>query len=112
MLPFLPFRRISIRRVAPEFGKIGISEANGRFSVAFPHWPGLSATLEPWQYDTFRTRFSDPAVEPAYSSFSLSPNGAVERITLRAASPVADFSHDYQNLEFRPTAPTACPATD
>lgn len=104
--PSLPLAGYAGSYSDPWFGTIRISEANGRLAVAFPHWPGLGATLEHWQHDTFRTRFSDPAVEPAYLSFALGPDGAVERITLRAVSPAADFSYDYQDLEFRPAAPT------
>jgi CubicO group peptidase (beta-lactamase class C family) len=102
--PSLPLARYAGRYADPWFGTITISEENGRLSVAFPHWPGLSATLEHFQYDTFRTRYNDDAVEPAYLSFAIGPDGRVERITARAVSPTADFSYDYQDLEFRPAS--------
>jgi CubicO group peptidase (beta-lactamase class C family) len=86
----------------PWFGTIAIRERNGTLAVEFPHWPGLSATLEHWQYETFRTRFNDPGVEPAYVTFALDHEGEVNRITMRAVSPVADFSFDYDDLNFTP----------
>jgi len=39
---------------------------------------------------------------PAYVTFALGPDGGVERISMRAVSPIADFSFDYQDLDFRP----------
>lgn len=103
--PSLPLARYAGAYSDPWFGTITISEADGRLAVAFPHWPGLTATLEHWQYDSFRTRFSDPTVEPAYMTFAIGPDGRVERITMRAVSPTADFSYDYQDLNFTPAAP-------
>jgi hypothetical protein len=38
-------------------------------------------------------------------TFALGADGAVDRIGLRAVSPLADFSFDYQDLDFRPAAP-------
>jgi CubicO group peptidase (beta-lactamase class C family) len=100
--PSLPLARYAGTYEDPWFGTITIREQEGRLAVDFPHWPGLTATLEHYQYDTFRTRFSDRMVEPAYFTFALGPNGNVDRITLRAVSAAADFSYDYQDLEFRP----------
>lgn len=59
-------------------------------------------TLEHWQYDTFITRFDDKAIEPAYVTFSLDADGRIDRVTMKAVSPRADFSYDYQDLLFRP----------
>jgi Domain of unknown function (DUF3471) len=58
--------------------------------------------LEHWQYDTFRVTWRDPLVEPAYVTFSLGPGGEVQRVSMRAVSPRADFSWDYPDLDFRP----------
>ena len=100
--PSLPLARYAGAYKDPWFGTITIREQGGKLAVDFPHWPGLTATLDHWQYDTFRTRYSDPAVEPAYMTFALGPNGNVERITMKSVSPVADFSYDYQDLTFAP----------
>ena len=63
----------------------------------------MSGTLDHWQYDTFITRFTDNAIEPAYVTFVLDAEGKIDRITMKAVSPFADFSLDYQDLLFRPT---------
>jgi CubicO group peptidase (beta-lactamase class C family) len=86
----------------PWYGTIAITENDGRLTIAFPHSFGLTAALEHWQYDTFRTRFEDEAIEPAYVTFALDAKGHVERITMKAVSPAADFSYDYHDLSFTP----------
>ena len=37
-------------------------------------------------------------------TFSLDAEGAVDRVTMKPLSPIADFSYDYQDLLFRPVA--------
>jgi hypothetical protein len=71
--------------------------------------PGFAfkgGTLEHWQYDSFITRFDDKTIEPAYVTFSLNSNGKVDRVTMKAVSPLADFSYDYQDLLFTPVQGT------
>jgi CubicO group peptidase (beta-lactamase class C family) len=100
--PSLPLARYAGRFTDAWFGTITIREAGGGLAVDFPHWPGLQGRLTHWQYDTFKLTFNDPVVEPAYFTFALGATGAVERITARAVSPIADFSYDYQDLLFTP----------
>ena len=47
----------------------------------------MGGTLEHWQYDSFITRFTDKAIEPAYVTFGLDADGKIERITMKAVSP-------------------------
>jgi len=75
---------------------------DGKLRIDFKSTPRMGGVLEHWQYDTFLTRFDDRTIEPAYVTFSLDANGKVDRITLKAASPLADFSYDYQDLLFTP----------
>ena len=87
-----------IRRVGP----IDIRHDNGRLRIDFKQTPNMAGTLEHWQYDTFRTVWDDRTIEPAYVTFNLDAAGKVERITMKAVSPLADFSYDYQDLLFTP----------
>ena len=91
----------------PWFGTIDITEQDGALKVDYPHWPGVTATLEHWQYDTFVTRYNEDGFEPAFVTFQLDADGAVDRITMKAVSPVADFSWDYRDLLFTPVAAEA-----
>jgi CubicO group peptidase (beta-lactamase class C family) len=89
--------------VDPWYGNIEIGNANNKLTIDFKSTPRMSGTLDHWQYDTFITRFTDKAIEPAYVTFSLDAEGKIDRITMKPVSPIADFSWDYQDLLFRPT---------
>ena len=89
--------------VDPWYGNIEIGNANNKLTIDFKSTPRMSGTLDHWQYDTFITRFTDKAIEPAYVTFSVDAEGKIDRITMKAVSPLADFSWDYQDLLFRPT---------
>jgi hypothetical protein len=54
------------------------------------------------QYDTFRTELTDKQLENALMTFQLDAQGKIERAKMVAASPLADFSYDYQDLDLRP----------
>ena len=66
------------------------------------HTPSMVGELEHWQYDTFRTHWRDRAIEDAFVTFALGPDGAIEQFKMAAMSPLADFSFDYQDLLFHP----------
>jgi CubicO group peptidase (beta-lactamase class C family) len=70
--------------------------------IDFRQTPNMAGTLEHYQYDTFIARWDDAAIEPAYVTFNLDAEGKVARITMKAVSPLADFSYDYQDLLFTP----------
>ena len=54
------------------------------------------------QYDTFRTEPRLRWIEPAYVTFSIDADGKVDRVRMKPVSPLADFSFDYQDLDFTP----------
>jgi CubicO group peptidase (beta-lactamase class C family) len=88
----------------PWYGPIAITESGGTLTIDFRQTPGMVAPLEHWAYDTFVARWPDPLIEPAFVSFALDAAGRPARITMKAFSPVADFSFDYHDLEFTPVA--------
>ena len=91
----------------PWYGTATISQDkshDGTLEISFDRSPGMHGTLEHVQYDTFRTHWAMPDVEDAYVSFALKPDGSIDRMTMQAISPVADFSWDYQDLRFVPVA--------
>jgi CubicO group peptidase (beta-lactamase class C family) len=100
--PSLPLGRYAGTYTDPWYGNIEIAEAAGALRIDFKSTPRMAGALEHWQYDTFVTRFDDKTIEPAYVTFGLNADGKVERITLKAVSPIADFSYDYQDLLFTP----------
>ena len=104
--PSLPRARYAGDYVDPWYGPIQIREANGRLTINFPRSKGMNGSLDHWQYDTFKTSFVDKQIEPAFVTFGIGADGKVERITMKSVSPIADFSYDYQDLEFVPASKT------
>jgi CubicO group peptidase (beta-lactamase class C family) len=100
---------LAVERYAGEYadawyGAMSITNADGRLIMDFKQTPGMTGELTHWQYDTFRVTWRDPLIEPAYVTFALDADGAIDRISMRAVSPLADFSFDYHDLDFRPVA--------
>ncbi len=84
------------------YGPMAVTERNGKLRIDFRQSPNMAGTLSHWQYDTFRADWDDASLEPAYVTFGLDADGKVERVTMKAASPLADFSYDYWDLLFQP----------
>ncbi len=101
--PSLPLAGYAGQYADPWFGGISITENAGALAADFGR-PGMTATLEHWAYDTFVARWADPLIEPAFLTFQLDAAGKPARIAMKAFSPVADFSFDYQDLDITPVA--------
>ncbi|GAM97782.1 beta-lactamase [alpha proteobacterium U9-1i] len=108
--PSLPLESYAGRFVDPWYGAMNITHANNKLMMDFTLTPGMTGELTHWQYDTFRVDFRDRLIEPAYVTFQLDANGKVARINMRAVSPLADFSFDYQDLNFTPAGAQAAAA--
>jgi CubicO group peptidase (beta-lactamase class C family) len=106
--PSLPLAGYAGDYSDPWYGPISITESSGTLSIDFRQTPGMVAPLEHWAYDTFVARWPDPLIEPAFVTFALDAAGKPARITMKAFSPVADFSFDYHDLEITPVG--AAPA--
>jgi len=66
----------------------------------------LQGRLEHFQYDTFIARWTDRRLmADAYVTFSLSYEGTIERIHMKAVSPATDFSYDFHDLDLRRLEP-------
>ncbi|GAB3364827.1 serine hydrolase [Lysobacter rhizosphaerae] len=100
--PTLPLANYAGRYADPWYGPIAITNEKGVLRVNFLQSPGLTGRLEHERFDTFRTVWDNPEYEQAYVNFGLDPEGKVERITMKAISPIADFSWDFQDLLFTP----------
>jgi CubicO group peptidase (beta-lactamase class C family) len=87
------------------YGTVTIERVADGMKIRFDHTPSMTGTLEHVRYDTFRTRWTDRNMEDAYVTFALNPDGSIERMTMRAISPLADFSYDYQDLLLLPEPP-------
>lgn len=88
----------------PMYGAAAIAQEGDGLVLRFGRSPAFVADLEHWHYDTFVARWRDRTIPDAYVTFTLTPQGGIGRFTMAAVSPLADFSFDYQDLTFTPTA--------
>ena len=102
--PSLPLERYVGDYADPWYGTIKVRRSGQGLTIDFPHSTGMGGALTHHQYDTFRTNPSLPWIEPAYVTFALDADGKVDRVTMKAVSPLADFSFDYHDLLFAPVA--------
>ncbi len=102
--PSLPLKAYAGDYADPWYGGLDIRETAGKLTIDFRRTPGMVGELLPYTGDTFLTRFADPTIEPAYVTFTPTTEGKIARIVMKAASPLADFSFDYHDLDFTPKA--------
>lgn len=75
--------------------------------IRFSRTPLLVGDLEHWQYDTFIVRWRERGLNAdAYITFSLKPDGSIDQVKMLPASPLVDFSYDFQDLLFVPVKET------
>ncbi|MDO8863181.1 serine hydrolase [Haliea sp. E1-2-M8] len=102
--PSLPLDRYAGRYRDPWYGEITITlkDDNTLWFDSSRNAP-LSGPLEHFQYDTFVARWTNrQLLADAYVSFTLDPQGGIERIRMQAVSPATDFSYDFHDLDLRP----------
>jgi len=100
--PSMPLANYVGEYADPWYGTIKVTRAGKGLAVDFPHSKGMEGPLTHYQYDTFKTNPALKWVEPAYVTFSIGADGKVDRVTMKAVSPAADFSWDYHDLLFKP----------
>jgi CubicO group peptidase (beta-lactamase class C family) len=98
----LPYAQYARTYVSPWYGRVAVtSRPHGRLWISFTMTPGMDGPLEHVADDTFATRFEGANMENAYVTFHVS-GGRIGLVTLKAISPLADFSYDYQDLRLTP----------
>lgn len=84
------------------YGDVTLGLDAGVLVMRFGRTAGLVGTLEHWQHDTFIVRWADRGLNAdAFVSFSLSPDGEIQRATMEAISPLTDFSFDFHHLDLK-----------
>lgn len=100
--PSLPLERYAGDYADPWFGRVSLRMERGKLLLDMTPISGMRGPLQHWQYDTFRVDWAEQSIEPAFVTFVLTAEGAVERIKMKTVSPIADFSFDYHDLDLTP----------
>ncbi|MFT4954069.1 MAG: CubicO group peptidase (beta-lactamase class C family) [Brevundimonas sp.] len=95
--PSLPLSAYAGTWRDPWYGDIVISQRDGGLWLDFTRSNALKGPLEPYDGETFRTRFPDRREEDAFVMFEMA-DGVPVSATLKGVSPDIDFSYDYQDL--------------
>ncbi|RUL66662.1 serine hydrolase [Dyella dinghuensis] len=87
----------------PWYGDVIVSNDNGKLRMRFSKTKQLIGTMTPWQNDTFIVRWDDRALNAdAFVTFNLDMDGHVREVRMQPASPLTDFSFDFQDLRLVP----------
>ena len=100
--PSLPLERYTGIYNDAWYGPITIRMENGSLVITFDHTPTMIGDLQHWQYDAFKAHWRTRTIEDAFVTFSLNPDGTIDSARMKAVSPLADFSFDYQDLLLKP----------
>jgi CubicO group peptidase (beta-lactamase class C family) len=102
-LPSLPLDAYADTYRDAWYGEIAIGKEEEGLVIRFSRSPDLVGDLEHWQYDTFLVKWRKRELRAdAFITFSLNPDGSIERALMKPASPAVDFSYDFQDLLLKP----------
>ncbi|HEX7339936.1 MAG TPA: serine hydrolase [Rhodanobacteraceae bacterium] len=91
----------------PWYGDVDIQDVNGKLVMRFAHTKQLVGDMTHWSRDTFLVKWRDRSLNAdAFVTFALTPDGKVRDVRMKAASPLTDFSFDFQDLRLTPVTKT------
>ena len=86
--------------VDPWYGTMTVHDRGaGKLWITFDRTPGMEGPLAHVGGDKFSAHWNDRVIEDAYVDFAVK-NGKIDGATMKAISPAADFSWDFQDLHF------------
>ncbi|MEN9382275.1 MAG: hypothetical protein RI940_1158 [Bacteroidota bacterium] len=84
------------------FGDIEISNNNGKAWIASKRSPKLNGILYPYKGNTLIVRWTDRTMDAdAFAMFTTDMDGKPSGMTMKAISPLTDFSFDFQDLDLK-----------
>ncbi|MBS1557584.1 MAG: serine hydrolase [Bacteroidetes bacterium] len=88
----------------PWLGEVTIANKNGKLWFDSKRSPKLTGELFYFRGNTFVVKWKDRSMDAdAFVTFSLDETGKGAGITMKAISPLTDFSYDFHDLNFRRT---------
>ena len=98
--PSLPLEKYAGVYTDAWYGPATMRMENGKLVFSLDHTPKAVGDVEHWQYDMFKVKWRERTIEDAFLMFALNAEGEIDHLTMKAVSPLADFSFDYQDLWF------------
>lgn len=82
-------------------GEVTLSLKDGKLRFVSKRSPNLTGEVFPYKANSFIVRWDDRSMDAdAFVNFSLDVEGRPEGFTMKAISPLTDFSYDFHDLEF------------
>ena len=84
------------------FGQVNIFEEGGNLRFSSKKSPRLKGTMHFYTGNTWVVKWDDRSFDAdAFASFLLNEQGEASEFTMRAFSPLTDFSFDFHDLDFK-----------
>lgn len=84
------------------FGEISVTSKDGKWWFASKRSPRLRGEMFFLRGNTFVVKWTDRSMDAdAYMTFRLDETGTAEGASMKAISPLTDFSYDFHDLDFR-----------
>jgi CubicO group peptidase (beta-lactamase class C family) len=101
--PSLPLAAYDGEYRDPWYGIATIQAVGAKHVLSFAKTPDMSGELEHFQHDTFIVHWKERSLNAdAYVSFSLKPDGSIERMKMAPVSTDTDTSFYFEDLSFTP----------
>lgn len=85
------------------YGDVTVALKNGELTIVFDQTPSFVGTLQHWQHNTFVARWNNRSLKSdAFMTFVIGPEGKIEEVRMKAASPTVNFSRDFHDLKLFP----------
>lgn len=105
--PSLPLASYDGTYTDPWYGEVTIKPVGNKHVMSFSKTPSLTGELEHFQHDTFIVRWKERSFRAdAYVTFSLNPDGSIDRVKMAPVSDETDFSFDFADLALTPVKKT------
>jgi CubicO group peptidase (beta-lactamase class C family) len=84
------------------FGKITISKKNNQYLFSSQRSPKLTGEMLPYKANTYVVKWFDRSMDAdAFASFKLDEEGKAVGLSMKAISPLTDFSFDFHDLDLK-----------
>lgn len=105
--PALPNSFYSAEFTSDWYGKVSITEIDGKLRISFKHTPKLQGWLQHHSGHRFVVKWDDRLMEAdAYIDFTLDPNHKVLSARMQLVDPdITDFSFDFHDLDLTANQP-------
>ncbi len=99
--PSLPLAGYAAEYRDAWYGLATVESSGAELRLRMRPTAAMQGRLEHWHYNTFVARWDDATIPDAYVTFAFDAQGKITGMKMEAISDLADFSFDFQDLNFK-----------